>query len=710
MSLIVPKRAHSLTFQRMCEFAAITDAQSFNEALNRLILHCLFVFHDRTYNRPEQVRDAVYSMTGIQMPVSRIQQTLDQLIAQDSILRDGTNYHLSPSTREDIRRRIEQTRLLEEHVRENWLAETAQRFPDIDPGQAWSALTAYLAQAFRRHGIQATALLDASVDVNGQATEALSQVLSSIVASHFEPKQREMAQTSIASFLAVGHHSRERALYITQLADGAFNFSVLAVDPEVANQLRQKLSPLTVFLDTNFLFGLLKLHASPHIDVSTELIQTKAKHGLPFDFCYHRITEREMRYTIEANGERLREHRWRSSISRAAAQARYLSGIEQQFHQARLEYGVDVDTFLKPFEHFDVLFANQEIRIYEDLNSRLDERATLYHEYEAFLQRMGIEKGYHPIAHDMTVLDTVRQLRNNARSSLEAGALFITCDYRLYRFDWENSREHQVRPSVVLPNIFWQVLRPFVPNDTDFDKAFADTFALPEFRSLGSGTAKAASKLVAILNTYKDIPEETAASMLANDLLLDGLRKLNDEREMQEYVETEIAKENELLVEKNAALARQSQLARREATRMAVDLQHEREERNRLEQVAQAAIRTKETEHTTVIQTLQETQQQALNDAATERSIRIRTERRLQIYGAIAAITCSILLIISSEWLIASLSWNWLLNHQRSVAIRLTAYITASLIITGWLVPITRKFVWGGGIIVALLAVILGAL
>jgi hypothetical protein len=699
MSLVAIPRQQSLTFQRMCEFAAIMNSQSFGESLNRLVLHCLFVFQDRTYNRPEQVKEAIYQMTGIQLPDHRIQEALDQLIAKDEILRDGTNYVLSPSTRQDISRRIDQTRLLEQHVRDAWQDDIEQRFPGIDPHQAWSALTAYLAQAFRRHGIQATALLDPSLEMNGQANESLSQVLNTVVASHFEADQRETAQASIAGFLAVGHHSRERALYIAQLADGAFNFSVLSVDPAVADQLRQQLSPLTLFLDTNFLFGLLKLHASPHIDVSTELVQTKAKHNLPFDFCYHRLTEREMRHTIEIYADRLRNHRWRAAISRAAVQARYLSGIEQQFHQAHLAYGVDIETFLKPVEHFDVLLADQGIRIYEDPQERLKDRANLYHEYDAFLQRMGIEKGYHPIDHDVTVLDAVRMLRNNAKSSLEAGALFITCDYRLYRFDWENSREHQVRPCMVLPNIFWQVLRPFIPNDNDFDKAFADTFALPEFRSLGSGTAKAASKLVATLNTYKDIPEETAARMLANDLLIDGLRRLNNDQEIQAYIETEIAKDNALLVEKNAALLRQAQLARREATQVTVDLQAEREERSQAELAAQMVIRTKEGKYQTTIQEMEG-----------ERNARLRVERRLQIYGTLAAVACSILLIIGSEWLIYNLPWTWIINHQRSGALRITAYLTTLLLMVGLLVPATRKVVWGGGIISALIAVLLGAL
>src|SRR5688500_19917464 len=117
----------------------------------------------------------------------------------------------------------------------------------------------------------------------------------------------------------------------------------------------------------------------------------------------------------------------------------------------------------------------------------------------------------------MTVLDVVRQKRTNAKSTLEAGALFITCDFFLYRFDWEDSKAKGIKPSTVLPNVLWQVLRPFVPSDVDFDRSFAETFALPEFRIFGSKASEACSKMLSILAGYKDLPEETATRMLSSD-------------------------------------------------------------------------------------------------------------------------------------------------------------------------------------------------
>lgn len=198
------------------------------------------------------------------------------------------------------------------------------------------------------------------------------------------------------------------------------------------------------------------------------------------------------------------------------------------------------------------------------------------------------------------------------------------------------------------------------------------------------------------------------------DLLIDGLRKLDTDQEMQEYVEAAIAKENALLTEVNSALTRQVQLARRDATQLEANLQSEQEERNRAEAAAQTLIQLKEQEKVSAIQTLQQDQQLAINQAAqqvaVEQAARLHMERRLQVYGVLTAVVCSILFFAGSEWFIHFLPWTWLLDHQRSSMLRITGYITILLGVIGLLVPATRKVVWGGGIIAALIAVLLGAL
>ena len=80
-----------------------------------------------------------------------------------------------------------------------------------------------------------------------------------------------------------------------------------------------KLNPLILFLDTNFLFGLLNLHVNPQVDVSAELCDSILKFHLPFKLRYHDATTREMTNTLFYFGGELRRQKWPQNISRAAA-------------------------------------------------------------------------------------------------------------------------------------------------------------------------------------------------------------------------------------------------------------------------------------------------------------------------------------------------------------------------------------------------------
>lgn len=105
-----------------------------------------------------------------------------------------------------------------------------------------------------------------------------------------------------------------------------------------------------------------------------------------------------------------------------------------------------------------------------------------------------------------------------------------------------------------------------MPADQDFEKAFAETFVLPEFRAIGSGGSRACSKMLQILATYKEVPEQTAMKMLANGLLLDRLRSEYDDVKFEEQVEQAFIEENRASSKKRRHLSRKLS-ARRHARR-----------------------------------------------------------------------------------------------------------------------------------------------
>lgn len=560
--------------QQMCNFVAIAETKSPAESLRQLILHTLLTFEGEKASTIRDVIDILKIMFGVEAPDHQVREALDQLASTGQVSQPmGLNYVLTPDARTKVKARIDQASQLQERVRKQWLAEIEGQFPELNADLAWDALQYYLAKAFLRHGIHVAVFLDPSVELPEDYAASLSALLAAAVQSKFDPARQEPAKHAISDFLATVGKNPERAQFISECADGAANYFSLAVSSEVAARFRERLSPLSLFCDTNFLFGILDLHVHPLVEVSNELLDAIARHTLPLKLQYHEATLKELLSSISHYGDILRRHTWSQTLSRAATTSHFMSGIELKYHQKNAETRVDVDAFLRPYMHVDALLTGRKINVYKPQTDRQTERAALESEYKMFLERLHKEKPYGLIAHDIAVLDCVRSLRNNVQSTLEVGALLVTCDYILYRFDSETSRNAKTMASVVMPNVLWQILRPFIPASQDFDRSFAETFAIPEFRTIGSGASKACSKMLGLLSTYKNFPEETAARLLSNDILIDTLRTAENEEQFQAQVESAIATENQALLEERAALSRQVEALRSDKGRTDKELE-----------------------------------------------------------------------------------------------------------------------------------------
>jgi phage terminase small subunit len=580
----------SAAFERMCNFVAIAQTKDPSETRRELILQCFVILPDEQFKSAREIVEAIDTLFGLQLELSDVEDDIDHLI-EEGYLSQGANahYRLDEQKRTVMQDSLDATNELEERVRNQWFAELAHLHPQLPHQSMWDALRRYLAFSFRRHGLQAVTYLDPKHTVSEESLNGLNSLLKKAVeqTKHIEPEARVDAADAISDFLAAVGEYPDRVTYIAQLADGTFNYFSLTVDPEVAQQFRENLERLVLFLDTNFLFGVLDLHANSFVEVSIQILEAVTKHKLPFTLRYHAATREEFEGAIQFHGDKLRSKSWSQAISRAATRnRRTLSGIELKYHSRNAESPIDVDSFLKPYEHFDVLLKDRGIDIYRATNDdRRQSRADLLAYYSDFLASRRKDKPTSLIDHDVTVVDTVLELRERASSTVKSGALLLTCDYTLYRFDQEMSRRTGRKGCVLLPNVFMQMLRPFIPSSADFDRSFAETFAIPEFRIIGSGAARATSRLMGILASYREVREETAVKLLSNDLLLDRLEPIEDDAKFQELVEAAIIDDNNMLMEEKAALERQIEEEKRQRLQEQNERLREREvAAHRLEQ------------------------------------------------------------------------------------------------------------------------------
>ncbi len=611
-------------FNRLCHMVALTKDGKTRAAVDDIVL-TLFALDDtlRLTNATD-VAGAIEGYYGLILRDAQLREALDRNMRAGHLLRQPGSgaYYLPPDTKAAIGTRVRDAATLEERVREEWLASLdagARELPAAHQGHLWACLQVYLAKVFYRHGVETIQLLAPAVPISAEAEKGLAAYLNEAVREKCDDTCSAVARDAIQAFFQTSTPLRTQ--YLAQLLDGTFTFFALSVDEATSAYLKGSLTSLRLFLDTNFIFGILNISTNPLVDVSQELIEFIKIHKLPFKLYYREETLEEMYRTIHPIAERLKARRWQSRTSWAAVASGRFEGLELRYHEKNAEAPIDPAIFLSPYEHLPELLKGYGFHIWRDsakAQEPVERKALIIADYKAYMEahRPGRPKPYEALNHDIAVWLAVQRLRNRGSSALDVGALFLTNDTYFRRFDWEQLRERDTVGSVVLPNHFLQLLRPFVPASADFDRRFVETFALPEFRATGAGYAATPHKVLSYIDAYSNIPEQTAVHMLRDEMLAGQLRDV-----AEDSAEVEAVMEHALL-QGQAGLIEEKEAA--EAERQAVLARARDAERSANESVALAAQRDQQVRH------LQE--QLRLHEAAAqERERQAReAERRAQ--------------------------------------------------------------------------------
>lgn len=272
----------SRTFEQMCNFIAVSKTGDANETVRGLITLCLLEFSGDSYNTVESFKKTIETLFGIVIPDSQIEKSLNELEKTGMISRPTSGYRLNQKAKEVLSKKIKEATGLEERVKSKWFEQLKTSHPELPVDDTWKTLRVYLSRTFRRHGIQAAALLDPTIDTPEEHEISLSTILKESIQENLPAKLHKVARPVITNFLAQVGDDADRSHYVAQLADGAFSFYTLEVPQELSAELRSQLHELTLFLDTNFLFGILDLHYNSQVQVSHELLRAITSQNFPF--------------------------------------------------------------------------------------------------------------------------------------------------------------------------------------------------------------------------------------------------------------------------------------------------------------------------------------------------------------------------------------------------------------------------------------------
>lgn len=675
----VPRKPdYARVFNRLSHMIALSDEGKLQSTVDDSILSSLAI--DCGQTRVAGVADVialVRAYYGISLGEHLVQPSMDRLVAKGKLLRDRISRALlvSPDVTASIRKRIDEARDLESQVRNQWLESLDCSETLAEADELWHCLQAYMAKAFERHGVETITLLVPDLLTSRRDNRHLSAYLEESIEAECHVVPHDKAFDAVQRFFR--ESTTDRTRYVAQLLDATFAYFALSADRATSAYLQGRISPLTLLLDTNFIFGVLNLHSHHLNAVSRELVDLVQNHKLPFRLCYHEVTLRETERTIDFIGDRLRGRRWTQATSRAAVRSGLLSGVETRYHEMNAERGpIAPEDFLMRYAHLEAELQSYGFTAFTRGASSKeldDERHQLVAEYDAYIKdhRPRGPKRYEALNHDMTVWQAVRRLRTNGHSALDVGAFLLTTDYYLFCFDWYTQRRPDTLGLVVMPNQFLQVLRPFVTPDNDADRSLAETFAIPALRAATTDYSATVSRVLSVLNSFAGMNEDTALSILADQVLIRQLSEIDPaSEEFAESIENEVVRQNEYLQDRQRHLESAAQESRRLAAesqallaRQQEDTEIERQKRLRVEAEAERIRQDAEAARLRA-----ESSEATSKQVTDEYSEKLRQLEDAHKHDArrLVRIVCflSVVLEISLTLLIARVMfWDWAVQH-----------------------------------------------
>lgn len=585
-------------FSKLSHIKALSHDQKFDQVVQNLITYSIFNASSDLRSESEIV-DTIKTIYGITIRLHIVQSNIDKLLSEGLITKDRVTkkISLSPTVGEKIEKRIHESIDLEKRVRDKWLLEISQVLDSIQPEKydlLWKNLIDYLFNVFEQHGIETITLLNPSNNASSEDQKSLLVILDKVIAENKNEFEKEILALAINQFILKA--DQERTTYISQLVDATFTSFALTSDADTVNFLNNRLQNLLLFLDTNFIFGILDLHKNTEDASAKEILSEIKKNSFPFKLTYHPETLAEFKRAFDSKALFIKSTNWSKETSRLALEVDGLSPLEELYHKENINQNIDPEVFLDKYDHVDLIIKDlglvehhiSKTSMYESVD--LEEDISSYQSfYEAIRHRK--PKSYQGFKHDIEVLREVRSLNQKKTKFLESKAFFISSDYVLSKFEKEHYKKRWEISFIITPSTFLQLIRPFIQNDYQSNKKFIDTFSIPDLRTFEIDYTTTRSKTLQILNdNYHDTSFETKVSILRDQVLLEKFDKLKSNQEAQlELIENRIAVENSLL-------SKGKQEAEIEIKKLSEEFQSLETSKNKVEQEASQEINQLKTE------------------------------------------------------------------------------------------------------------------
>ena len=405
-------------FSKLSHIKALSSDSKFDEIVENLVLFAIYNSPEIPIKNDNDIKKIILDYYGLNIKTSLIQPSIDKLLNSNKIVKNTNTKVLFLN--EEIKSEIENKNIensnIEAKVKENWFKEVITKYDSLnyeDLEELWKLLNLYLSSIFEKNGIQTLNFLNPSIVNDDLDYRSNSNVLITTFKSSNEKLSLELYQETVNIFIQ--NADEIRAKYISQLADATFTSFALISDDETKKFLNGKFSEVKLFLDTNFIFGILDLHKNNEDSSAKEIIEELKKNNLPFKLIYHPETLNEFKRTFDSKSLLLKETKWTKEISKIALEINQLSPIEELYHKQNINNEIDPKLFLQKYDQVDKILSSLGLIEYQPRWQSDEDKYEIERDVEEFQSfyeknKNRKHKSFYNFKHDIVVLREVRSL------------------------------------------------------------------------------------------------------------------------------------------------------------------------------------------------------------------------------------------------------------------------------------------------------------
>ena len=474
----------------------------------------------------------------IRLDTLEIARALDTLMNGGQVIRgkDGA-YALSPGEKTRLEAVATASYAVESEAFHAWQKTVLLRWPNLSDQQLLrleTDLRFYLQAVVRRHGVEA-ALLQYPEDGRVNSIYAKLEAEGMSFLEPIGPELEDVREFALTDFIR--RPTEAQMAYLSRILNVGYFLTVLSIDPECAELVRDITAGQKVYVDTNFVYRLLGIQGPGFVKPAETLLKRTQEAG--YECCITPWTIVEFQTSVARSRDYLKRHPIPpSEFAALAADATSTDDfINAYWRKVSSEPGLKPQDFVNLYTELEPHLEPHGIRCRDNGCKAVDQQQHLIDAEVAVLERVqnplrlrGTDRLEHDARHRVLI---ERQRGDGHRNFANAGYWFLTHDTMLPRYDFQARGPKSARlPFCVSAGAWLQIVEAFRPKSDDLDRALAVMLTSPYARYRHSLSHEKAQSVAARLAAYKDATPDLAARVFMNTATVQEIAAAGDDEQI----------------------------------------------------------------------------------------------------------------------------------------------------------------------------------